>query len=150
MSDFTELFAKSKALIDNARSSMGVVVNAVTVYTSYLLGKYMIEEEQQGSERAQYDAKVLDSLSDYLTNEYGRGERGFSLAKRCYGMGLIRTKLDTTTRASIALSVIAMNINHLAECFLRCIMISIFSRYRWQKKLPEISILACQFQWAAC
>ena len=73
MSDFTELFAKSKALIDNARSSMGVVVNAVTVYTSYLLGKYMIEEEQQGSERAQYGAKVLDSLSDYLTNEYGRG-----------------------------------------------------------------------------
>ena len=77
-------------------------------------------------------------------------ERGFSLAKRCYGMGLIRTKLDTTTRASIALSVIAMNINHLAECFLRCIVISIFSRYRWQKKLPENSILACQFQWAAC
>ena len=48
MNEFTELFAKSKALIDNARNSMGVVVNAVTVYTSYLLGKYIIEEEQQG------------------------------------------------------------------------------------------------------
>lgn len=46
MNEFTELFKKSKALIDNARSSMGIVVNAVTVYTSYLLGKYMIEEEQ--------------------------------------------------------------------------------------------------------
>ena len=77
-------------------------------------------------------------------------ERGFSLAKRCYGMGLIRTKLDTTTRASIALSIIAMNINHLAGCFLRCIMISIFSRYRWQKNLPENSILTCRFQCAAC
>ena len=73
MNEFAELFAKSKALIDNARNSMGVVVNAVTVYTSYLLGKYMIEFEQQGSERAQYGAKVLDSLSDYLTSEYGRG-----------------------------------------------------------------------------
>ena len=40
-------------------------------------------------------------------------ERGFSLAKRCYGMGLIRTRLDTTTRCSIALSILAMNINHL-------------------------------------
>ena len=29
-------------------------------------------------------------------------ERGFSLAKRCYGLGLIKTKLDTTTRSSIA------------------------------------------------
>ena len=36
----TGLFAKSKALIDNVRSSMDVVVNAVTVYTSYLLGIY--------------------------------------------------------------------------------------------------------------
>ena len=41
-------------------------------------------------------------------------ERGFSLAKRCYGLGLIRTKLDTTTRSSIALSILTMNINHLA------------------------------------
>ena len=31
-------------------------------------------------------------------------ERGFSLAKRCCGLGLIRTKLDTTTRCSIALT----------------------------------------------
>ncbi len=31
MNEFTELFKKSKALIDNARSSMGVVVNALTV-----------------------------------------------------------------------------------------------------------------------
>lgn len=54
---------------------MGVVVNAVTVYTSYLLGKNMIEEEQQGSERAQYGAKGLDSLS-----EYGRGFSRSNLA----------------------------------------------------------------------
>lgn len=80
MNEFAELFKKSKALIDNARSSMGVVVNAVTVYTSYLLGKYMIEEEQQGSERAQYGARVLDSLSVYLTSEYGRGFSRSNLA----------------------------------------------------------------------
>ena len=41
-------------------------------------------------------------------------ERGFSLAKRCYGLGLIRTKLDTTTRSSIALSIIAMNVDRIA------------------------------------
>ena len=46
-------------------------------------------------------------------------ERGFSLAKRCYGLGLIRTKLDTITRSSIALSIHAMNINHLAADILR-------------------------------
>lgn len=55
-------------------------------------------------------------------------ERGFSLAKRCYGLGLIRTKLDTTTRSSIALSILAMNINHLAGTVLRFLLWMLISR----------------------
>ena len=80
MGDFKELFEKSKFLIENARNSMGVIANTVTVYTSFLLGKYMIEEEQEGSGRAKYGEKVLDSLSEYLTNEYGRGFSRSNLA----------------------------------------------------------------------
>jgi len=53
-------------------------------------------------------------------------ERSFSLAKRCYGLGLIRTKLDTTTRSSIALSIIAMNVGRLAAFSLREFLESIF------------------------
>ena len=45
-------------------------------------------------------------------------ERGFSLAKRCFGMGLITTKLDITTRSSIALSILALNISNLARALL--------------------------------
>ena len=45
-------------------------------------------------------------------------ERGFSLAKRCFGMGLITTKLDITTRSSIALSILAMNLSNLAKAIL--------------------------------
>lgn len=37
-------------------------------------------------------------------------ERTFSLSKRCYGMGLIRTKLEETTLTSIALSVFVTNL----------------------------------------
>ncbi len=37
-------------------------------------------------------------------------ERAFSLSKRCYGMGLIRTNLDETTLTSIALSVFVTNL----------------------------------------
>ena len=54
-------------------------------------------------------------------------ERGFSLAKRCFGMGLITTKLDITTRSSIALSILAMNISNLARAFLLSIFYPIFS-----------------------
>ena len=48
-------------------------------------------------------------------------ERGFSLAKRCFGMGLITTKLDITTRSSIALSILAMNLSNLDRTFLLAI-----------------------------
>ena len=54
-------------------------------------------------------------------------ERGFSLAKRCFGMGLITTKLDITTRSSIALSILAMNISNLARAILFAIFYPIFS-----------------------
>lgn len=71
--EFTSLFQKSKNLIDNARSNMGQMANSITVITSFLLGRYIVEQEQQGQERAKYGSKVIDSLSAYLTKEYGRG-----------------------------------------------------------------------------
>ncbi len=46
-------------------------------------------------------------------------ERAFSLAKRNYGLGFLKTKLDTTTRSSIALSVIAMNVEQISRTFLQ-------------------------------
>lgn len=71
-------------------------------------------------------------------------ERGFSLAKRRYGLGLIKTKLDTTTRSSIALSILAMNVNHPAAAYFCAYLISIFSRYKWQKNLPkELTFSIC-------
>lgn len=57
-------------------------------------------------------------------------ERAFSLAKRKYGLGLLTTKLDTTTRSAIALSIIAMNVNRLTVVSFAQICISVFSRYK--------------------
>ncbi len=71
--EFQTLYDKSKKLIDSARNNMGQMANAITVLTSFLLGRYIVEQEQQGSERAKYGAKIVDSLSAYLTEEYGRG-----------------------------------------------------------------------------
>ena len=57
-------------------------------------------------------------------------ERGFSLAKRCYGLGLIRTKLDTTTRSSIYLSIIAMNVASLTAISL-CDFLKLIFQSAW-------------------
>ena len=63
--------------------------------------------------------------------------RGFSLAKRCFGLGLIRTKLDTTTRSSIALSILAMNVDYLARGPFLLSLILKFSRYILKKNWLE-------------
>lgn len=65
-------------------------------------------------------------------------ERGFSLAKRNYGLGLIKTKLDTTTRSSIVLSIIAMNVEKLSRDFLHIFSELVFWGIR-QCILPPLS-----------
>ena len=50
--EFQILYEKSKNLIDSARNNMGQMANAITVLTSFLLGRYIVEQEQQGEERA--------------------------------------------------------------------------------------------------
>lgn len=57
-------------------------------------------------------------------------ERSFSLAKRCFGLGLIRTKLDCTTRSSIALSILAMNVDRITAAFLHEFLVWSFSRFQ--------------------
>lgn len=56
-------------------------------------------------------------------------ERAFSLAKRSFGLGLITTKLESTTRSSIVLSIIAMNVEKLSKFFYAIFAIG-FSRYK--------------------
>lgn len=53
-------------------------------------------------------------------------ERDFGLCKRCFGLGLITTKLADTTKGSIALSIYIMNINHLMRVYFYQIFGSIF------------------------
>lgn len=58
------------------------------------------------SETAKADKKI-----EYQDNtDRIEVERTFSLSKRCYGLGLIRTKLEETTLSSIALSVFVTNL----------------------------------------
>ena len=80
--------------------------------------------------RPKKDSKV-DKKQEYIdNNDRVEVERAFSLAKRRYGLGLITAKLDTTTRSSIALSIIAMNVNRLTVVSFALILVSIISRYK--------------------
>lgn len=53
-------------------------------------------------------------------------ERAFALAKQKYGLGLIASRLEETTRNSIALSIIAMNVDWICRSFYAYCVISFF------------------------
>lgn len=73
LENLEELFQKSKEIVQSARKITGTVANLTTVISNYAIGRYLVEEEQRGESRAKYGKRILDELSEYLTNEFGKG-----------------------------------------------------------------------------
>ncbi|MBQ4478804.1 MAG: DUF1016 family protein [Bacteroidales bacterium] len=67
------LFERVASLIEQARRHVATSVNIAEVYTKYTIGRYIVEDEQQGQHRAQYGKQVLIGLSDRLTKHFGDG-----------------------------------------------------------------------------
>ena len=67
------LFGHISKLIDEAHKHVKTTVNTTMVYTYYGVGKYIVEDEQHGYERAAYGKKVLKALSEKLCLKYGEG-----------------------------------------------------------------------------
>ena len=67
------LFERISALIDLAHKRVRTAIDTTMVYTYYGIGHYIVEDEQQGEQRAQYGKAVLKNLSAKLTDRYGDG-----------------------------------------------------------------------------
>lgn len=68
-----QLFQQVSHLIAEARSYVAKTVNSAMVTTYYEIGRHIVENEQNGQERAQYGKQVLQELSARLTAEFGKG-----------------------------------------------------------------------------
>ncbi len=62
-----------KGLLQSARQQVVRQVNQAMVYTYFEIGRMIVEEEQRGTERAEYGKNLLIDLSKELTNEFGKG-----------------------------------------------------------------------------
>lgn len=67
------VYLQIKELMENARKQVSVQINNILVQTYWKIGKIIIEDEQENSERAEYGKKLLKELSKKLTKEYGKG-----------------------------------------------------------------------------
>ena len=62
-----------RTIIQSARSGAYDALNAVIIRKNWLIGKRIVEEEQQGSDRAEYGAHIISELSKNLTSDLGSG-----------------------------------------------------------------------------
>ena len=58
-------------IIEHGRKQAYSAVNTAMIETYWKIGKRIVEEEQQGSERAEYGEQLINKLSKQLLNYYG-------------------------------------------------------------------------------
>ncbi|MBS1641732.1 MAG: DUF1016 family protein [Bacteroidetes bacterium] len=65
--------AEIKSILQNARIKTYTAINAAMVNAYWQMGKRIVEEEQQGQQKATYGEAILKTLSIALTKEFGKG-----------------------------------------------------------------------------
>jgi hypothetical protein len=68
-----QLFKKIAELVELSRRKVIATVNLTMVHTYFEIGKMIVEEQQQGKERAKYGQHILKDLSEKLTAQFGKG-----------------------------------------------------------------------------
>ena len=76
------LFEKIASVIEEARRRASTAINLSEVYAKFNVGRYIVEDEQGGKERAAYGKQVLEQLSKKIEERFGEGWSVDTL-KRC-------------------------------------------------------------------
>ena len=67
------LYGAIRQVLETARQSAYKAVNFAMVQAYWQIGRLIVEDEQNGENRAEYGKKVLDSLAERLTADFGKG-----------------------------------------------------------------------------
>ncbi|WP_244165326.1 DUF1016 N-terminal domain-containing protein [Flavobacterium phragmitis] len=67
------IFQQVAELLQNARQQVLRTVNSTMTITYFEIGRIIVEEEQNGKDRAEYGKQLLKGLSQQLTKEFGKG-----------------------------------------------------------------------------
>ncbi|MEI6089027.1 MAG: PDDEXK nuclease domain-containing protein [bacterium] len=69
----TSLYSDVLQILQTARQKAYSAINTAMVEAYWLMGKRIVEEEQQGEHKANYGEAILKNLSIALTTEFGKG-----------------------------------------------------------------------------
>jgi predicted nuclease of restriction endonuclease-like (RecB) superfamily len=102
------LFHQVAELLQNARQQVLRTVNSTMTFTYFEIGRMIVEEEQNGKDRAEYGKQVLKGLSEQLTSEFGKGYgvRNLEFIRKFY---LTYSNSSTLTRIIEIQSLLPLN-----------------------------------------
>lgn len=97
-----DIYQEIHDLLHKARQNIISNVNYTMTKTYFLIGKRIVEEEQDGNRRAEYGKKLMKTLSEKLTKEFGRGfsQRNLEQMRTFY----LRYSISQTVSAEFKLS----------------------------------------------
>jgi len=67
------LFSQVVNLLQQSKQQVVRAINQTMVYAYYKIGRIIVEEEQNGKDRAEYGKQLLKGLSKQLNQELGKG-----------------------------------------------------------------------------
>ena len=95
------LYNRVADLIELARRKVATAVNLTMVHTYFEIGRAIIEDEQDGKERAAYGKQVLKDLSKRLSEKYGRGFSIESLDKMRFFYKIYASRISSTASTKL-------------------------------------------------
>ncbi|MDI6740072.1 MAG: PDDEXK nuclease domain-containing protein [Candidatus Edwardsbacteria bacterium] len=84
MGNFDQLAASIGQLHDAVRAAAAGSVNKMLTLRNWLIGRYIVEYEQSGSDRAAYGANLIPRLAQRLIGRRGFSERNLQLFREFY------------------------------------------------------------------
>lgn len=67
------VYDRVRGILESARVSVARTVNSTQVMANWLIGREIVEEEQQGKAKAGYGVQLLNELSALLQADFGKG-----------------------------------------------------------------------------
>lgn len=96
-----------KRIVEEGRRAAYETVSAVMIETYWHIGRRIVEQEQNGQERAEYGTQLIEMLSKELTRTYGKGfsSRNLWLFKQFYqtfnDLEILHTRVQNLTWSHI-------------------------------------------------
>jgi len=73
------LYERIRQILESARTGVARTVNTTQVVSNWLIGREIVEEEQQGKHRADYGKQLVEDISTRLQGDFGKGYSALNL-----------------------------------------------------------------------